>query len=104
MRLARPSLRERDVDLFAQPAVLNRVLDEESNRLVARDYLGIDGGLFAVPEPQPPKWEPDNSRMWESMERFVELSANCKCDIRMAWTLRFVRRNFRRLLRAAKRG
>lgn len=45
---------------------------EESNRRVARDYLGsADEPLFAPPGELPPKWEPNNPEMQESLVRFI---------------------------------
>lgn len=43
----------------------------ESNRLLARDYFGMeDGELFDALEKLPPKWTSDNPRMYESIVLF----------------------------------
>lgn len=48
---------------------------EESNRSVARDYLGsADEPLFHAPEELPPRWEPNNPEMYESIVRFFYMA------------------------------
>lgn len=50
---------------------------EESNRSLARDYLGMgEGSPFPPPEPQLPKWSPNNPEMYESIVRYFAVAAS----------------------------
>lgn len=45
---------------------------EESNRCVARDYLGSEEPLFDAPSELPPKWQADEAALSEAVFRFVD--------------------------------
>lgn len=68
---------------------------EDSNRRVARDYLGEENSpLFAPLETLPPKWSPDNPQMYEAIIRFFTIAMFAQPKER--FTLR-IRRKLRAL-------
>lgn len=74
---------------------------EESNRRVARDYLGTDAPLFDPPGELPPKWEPDAERIMDTAARFIQLALDRGGSPRML--LKRLRRRISREKSAALR-
>lgn len=68
---------------------------EDSNRRVARDYLGDESApLFAPLETLPPKWSPDNPQMYEAIVCFFAIATFARPKERFT---RRIRRKLRSL-------
>lgn len=75
---------------------------EESNRKLARDYLG-GGDASPFPpaeEPEHERWRPDNPCAVAAYRDFIEAYLAQEDDTRAKWLGRFLRRNLRRLRQA----